>query len=40
MRTMIFEEAVTRVMDEGHIVDGNFLGLAEGFDSVNHSFLL
>ncbi len=35
-----FEEAVTRVMDEGHTVDVIYLDVAKAFDSVNHRLLL
>ncbi len=37
---LIFEEAVTRMMDEGHTADVIYLDFAEAFDSVNHSLLL
>ncbi len=37
---LVFEEAVTRMMDEGHTVDVIYLDFAKAFDSVNHRFLL
>ncbi len=37
---LIFDEAVTRMMDEGHTVDVIYLDFAKAFDSVNHKFLL
>ncbi len=35
---LVFEEAVTRMMDEGHTVDVIYLDFAKAFDSVNNSF--
>ncbi len=37
---LVFEEAVTSMMDEGHTVDVIYLDFAKAFDSVNHRFLL
>ncbi len=37
---LVFEEAVTRIIDEGHTVDVIYLDFAKAFDSVNHRFLL
>ncbi len=37
---LVFEEAVTRMMDEGHTVDVIYLGFAKAFDFVSHRFLL
>ncbi len=37
---LVFEEAVTRMMDEGHTVDVIYLDFAKAFDSVNHRFHL
>ncbi len=37
---LVFEEAVTRMMDEGHTVDVIYLDFAKAFDSANHRFLL
>ncbi len=37
---LVFEEAVTRMMDEGHTVDVIYLDFAKAFDSTNHRFLL
>ncbi len=37
---LVFEEAVTRMMDEGNTVDVIYLDFAKAFDSVNHRFLL
>ncbi len=37
---LAFEEAVTRMMDEDHIVDVIYLNFATTFDSINHRFLL
>ncbi len=37
---MVFEEAVTCIIDEGHRVDVVYLDFAKVFDSVNDRFLL
>ncbi len=37
---LVFEGAVTRLIDEGHTVDIIYLHFAKVFDSVNHRFLL
>ncbi len=37
---MVFEEAVTHMIDEGHTVDVVYLDFAKVFDSVNDRFLL
>ncbi len=35
---LVFEKAVTRMMDEGLTVDVIYLDFAKAFDSVNHKF--
>ncbi len=37
---LVFEEAVTRMIDEGHTVDVIYLDFSKAFDSVNHRFHL
>ncbi len=37
---LVFEVAVTCMMDDGHTVDVTYLDFAEAFDSVNHSLVL
>ncbi len=37
---LVFEEEVTRMIDEGQTVDVIYLDFAKAFDSVNHRFLL
>ncbi len=37
---LVFEEAVTRMIDEGHTVDVIYLDFAKAFESVIHRFLL
>ncbi len=37
---LVFEEAVTRMMDGSHTVDVVYLDFAKAFHSVNHRFLL
>ncbi len=37
---LVFEEAVTRIMDEGHTADVIYLVFAKAFDSFNHRFLV
>ncbi len=39
-KLLAFEEAVTRMMDEGYTVDEIYLDFAKDFDSVKHRFLL
>ncbi len=37
---LVFEEAVTRMIDKSHTVDVIYLDFAKAFVSVNHKFLL
>ncbi len=37
---LVFEEAVTRIMNEDHMVSVIYLDFAKAIDSVNHRFLL
>ncbi len=37
---LVFEEAVTRMVDEGHTVDVIYRDFAKAFDSVMHIFIL
>ncbi len=38
--SILQEERVTRLLDEGHTVELVYLDFAKAFDSVNHRFLL
>ncbi len=37
---LVFQEAVARMMDDGHTVVVIYLDFAKAFDSINHRFLL
>ncbi len=37
---LVFQEAVTRMMDEDYTIDVIYLDFAKAFDPVKHGFLL